>query len=89
MSEFTSHGSEPFPSTYFDNRDIGNCSEWSDERIEGMVTEYWQFMDRKDLQPRARAIGERVLAHLGFEMDYRYGAYETLPRLEDEVCEAA
>lgn len=82
---FTTEGYAPFPSVYFDNRDIGNCSEWSDERIEDLVTDYWLFLEGEDIQPRARKAAQRVLEHLGFEMDYRYGAYDyCLEGNEDE-----
>lgn len=85
---FTTEGFAPFPSTYYDDKFIRECSEWDDSRIERMVTEYWQFLERDDIQPRARATAERILEHLGFEMDFRYGAYDySLNRIEDEVCD--
>lgn len=88
MSSFTGEGFAPFPNVYSDNQRLGECSEWPDSVIEDKVCEYWQFLDRDDIMPRAIAAAHRVIDHLGFEMDYRYGAYETTQRLEDEVCDA-
>ncbi len=87
MSEFTSDGFKPFPNTFEDNKRVGSCSEWSDDVIENKVTEYWLFLERKDIMPRAVEVAHRVLDHLGFEMDYRYGTYDTMLRLEDDTCD--
>ena len=72
---FTTEGFKPFPSVHSDNQIIGGCSEWSDQIIEEKITEYWLFLERDDIQPRARGLAQRVLAHLGFEIDYRAGCY--------------
>lgn len=83
-SAFTGTGFDTFPSIYSDNQIISECSNWEDERIERVVQEYTTFLERDDLQPRARAGAERILDHLGFEMDYRMGAYDYLLECGDE-----
>lgn len=75
MSDFSGEDYRPFPNVYSDNERIGQCSEWSDQIIEDRVTVYWLFLERDDIMPRARIAGQRVLAHLGFEIDYRAGVY--------------
>jgi hypothetical protein len=89
VSEFSGDGYQPFPNLHSDNQVIGQCSEWEDDRIENMVTDYWQFLERSDIQPRAIKLANRVLEHLGFEMDFRYGAYDSMIQLEDSVCDGA
>lgn len=75
MSSFTSEGHKPFMNTHSDSQRLGECSEWPDVILETKVTEYWQFLMRDDLQPRATAAAHRILEHLGFEIDYRAGVY--------------
>lgn len=76
MSEFTGDGFKPFPNTIADRQQIGDCINWPDSRIEDKVVEYWSFLDRTDLMPRAIKVAHSILDILGFEMDVRYGAYD-------------
>lgn len=89
MSEaptFSGEGFKPFPNVHSDNEHIGDISNWEDRLIEEKIVEYWQFMNRKDIQPRARKMGQRILNHLNFEMECRYGSPELMQKIEDEVC---
>lgn len=75
MSEaatFTSEGFTPFPNFYEDSKHIGEVTEWTDERIEGKMYEVAAALERNDLMARARALGERILRHLDWEMECRY-----------------
>ena len=76
MSEFAGEGFTPFLNTEADAYQMKSVSEWPDARIEDKVLEYWEFLERKDLMPRAVKAAHRILEHLGFEMDARYGAYD-------------
>lgn len=69
---FTSQGFEPFPNTMADQERLHSITEWSDELLEDKVYEYWQFLERKDLMPRAIAAANRMLLHMGYEVDCRF-----------------
>lgn len=73
---FTSEGLQPFPNTHSNSQRLGECSEWPDVIIETKITEYWQFLSRDDIMPRAKEAAHRILTHLGFEIDYRAGIYD-------------
>lgn len=79
MGDFTGEGFEVFPSIYQDNQRVKEVAEWPDVYLETKVTEYWQFLMREDLMPRARQAAHRILEHLGFEIDWRAGQYD-LPK---------
>lgn len=83
---FVGEGFKPFPNTIADRQVVSECLEWSDERIEAKVVEYWAFLDRTDLMPRARIAANQILGLLGFEMDERYKDDAWIQKLEDEVC---
>ena len=88
-SAFTGEGFKPFPNTHSDNQRISELADpalWTDVMIENKLAEYYQFMDRTDIMPRARRLGTRILAHLNFELDHRYDEEMHMQRLEDEVC---
>jgi len=81
MSGFTSEGFESFPNTYMDNKHISGISTMPDSVLERKTYEYGAFLQRTDIMDRARAIGDRILNHLLFELAYRDGIYNEF--LED------
>lgn len=85
MSDFVGEGFKPFPNIYEDNKAVGAISGLSEAVLERKVHEYWEFLGRDDIMPRARDMAHRILLHLGFEVDYRAGEYD-LRKLEDETC---
>lgn len=88
-SGFTGEGFKPFPNTHSDNQRISELADpaaWTDEMIENKLAEYYQFLDRTDIMPRARKLGGRIISHLNFEMDHRYDEELGRMKLEDEVC---
>lgn len=88
MSDFTSEGFKPFPNTESDLYRLHSVTEWPDELLQDKVYEYWQFLDRDDLMPRAIKAANKILEHLGFEVDMRLSDNEmsVMTKLEDEVC---
>ena len=88
MSEFTSQGTAPFPNLHSDAQEILRVVEWSDEGLEYKLNQYGEFMQRQDIQKRARTLGDFILDRLIFDQACRDGVYDisTMPRLEDEVC---
>lgn len=93
MSDFTSQGGEVFPSIQSDEFRIHAIAEWPDKQLEEKVTEYWAFLNQGNVIPRALKASNRILAHLGFEVDYRAGFYaiteQDMSKLNDEVCGGA
>lgn len=71
-SEFSGGGFEPFPNTYSDRKEVSSATEWDDARIEYKIEEYWAFLRRSDIMPRATQMGYEILNLLGFEIDERY-----------------
>jgi hypothetical protein len=73
MSEgFTTEGFQPFPNTYADLQHLGEITEWDEARLRNKLEEYWGFIGRDDIMPRAREAAQRILEHLGFEVDMRF-----------------
>ena len=70
-----SGGFTPYPNTYHDSQNLGAISELPREVLERRVDEYGKFMQRTDVMPRGRALGERILNHLLFEMAWQDGVY--------------
>lgn len=72
MSDFAGEGFKPFPNTIADQEKLHSITQWSEEQLQDKVYEYYEFLDRKDLMPRAIAAANRILEHLGFEVDMRF-----------------
>lgn len=77
---------KPFPNTLADQEKLHSIAEWPEKQLEDKVVEYWQFKERTDLMPRAIKAANRILEHLGFEVDYRAGIYA--PQTEAQHGEA-
>jgi len=86
MSEFTSAGSFSFPNLHSDTEEVRRVVEWSDEQLEYKMSQYGEFMQRPEIQPRGRKLGEFILDRLIFDAACRDGVYDIVP-LEDEVCD--
>ena len=75
MSDFAGEGFKPFPNTEADLHAMHTVAEWDEDVVEHKITEYWLFLERTDIMPRARNAAKRILEHLGFEIDFRQGCY--------------
>jgi hypothetical protein len=83
MSEFSTEGFESFPSLYADNKRTAELSEWTIQMLEERASQYVAFLQRDDLMPRAKAQADRMLDHMLFELQYRDGLYNEVPRAEE------
>jgi len=90
MSEFTGDGFVSFPNLHGDKEDIHSVAEWSDEKLEYKTNQYGVFIQREDIMPRGRALGNWILDYCIFELAYRDGVYNVytsdIQKMEDEVC---
>ena len=72
---FTSTGFEPFPNTHSDAQEVLGVASWPDDKLEYKLEEYGRFVQRKDIMPRARRMGDFVLDRLIFDQACRDGVY--------------
>lgn len=76
MSDFSSAGRDVFPNLYGDAMQIHDLVEWPKEAIEDRIRDYSDFLERKDLMPRARNEAGRLIGHYVFELMCREGAFD-------------
>ncbi len=85
MSEgFVSEGFKPFPNTASDAQEVLKVVEWSDEKLAYKMNEYGEFLQRTDIMPRARKLGNFILDRLIFDMAVRDGVYGEYTQAELE-----
>jgi hypothetical protein len=71
-------GFASFPSLHYENTKTSRYAEMDTPDLESRVNEYTNFLSG-NCMPRARAIGERIVNHILFELAYRDGVYDGTP----------
>lgn len=87
---------EAFPNVYADTHMIQELSQqkvasdeflYPDDVLRQRMVEYKAYVQRDDISPRSRAEAYKVMRHVGFELLYRGGYFESAPDDLSEVLD--